>query len=108
MGSPKKVQSGAYKIMGQADNVPLYDDCIIAYKMLVQADLKTDKVNLVKAAMGKEALSTAVIEERLKRCFEDKVLTSRKQGGSGSVKIKVEPADTQFLEDFEDTYYKNR
>ena len=96
------------EIMGKTENAPLYDDCILAYKMLVQADLKTDEVTLVKAAMGKEALSTAVIEECLKRCFGDKVLTSREQSGSDTVKIKVEPADTHYLNDSEDTYYNNR
>ena len=97
------------EIMGKNDQAPLYDDCILAYKMLVQADLKTDEVTLVKAAMGKDALSTAVIEECLKRCFGDKVLTSREQSASDTVKIKVEPTDTHYnLEDSEDTFYNNR
>ena len=95
--------------MGKADSAPLYDDCVLAYKMLVQADLKSDEVLLVKAAMGKDALSTAVIEECLKRCFGDKVVTSREQNSSDTVKIKVEQTESQyFMGETRETYYNNR
>ena len=65
--------------------------------MLVQADHKSDKVLLVKAAMGIEALSTAAIEECLKRCFGDKLVTFKEQNSSDTVKIKVKLTESQYF-----------
>jgi hypothetical protein len=91
----------------------IYHDSIKAYKLLVQADLKPEEVTLVKAAMGKEALSTANIEESLKRCYGDKVfLGHRNSRSSESVRIKTEPTDTYYEDDSatedERAYYNAR
>ena len=61
--------------------------------------------------MGKEAMSTAAIEKFLKRCFEDKVVTSKEhiQNSSDTVKIKVEQTESQyFTDDPRETYYNNK
>ncbi|KAL5272394.1 hypothetical protein ACHWQZ_G000556 [Mnemiopsis leidyi] len=98
---------------GEAPPVnPIYHDSIQAYKMLVQADLTPEQVTLVKAAMGKDALSTDNIEECLKRCYGDKVFcgSSSSSSKSESVKIKTEPEDTYYgyesSTDEEETYYQ--
>ena len=91
---------------------PIYHDSIQAYKMLVQADLTPEQVTLVKAAMGKDALSTDNIEECLKRCHGDKVFcgSSSSSSKSESVKIKTEPEDTYYgyesSTDEEEAYYQ--
>ena len=61
--------------------------------------------------MGKDAMSTAAIEKFLKRCFEDKVVTSKEhiQNSSDTVKIKVEQTESQyFTDDPRETYYNNK
>ena len=65
--------------------------------------------------MGKDAMSTAIltrlVRDASKRCFEDKVVTSKEhiQNSSDTVKIKVEQTESQYFTDEpRETYYNNK
>lgn len=80
----------------------VYHDGILAYRLISQANLDAREKQLIKAAMGKEALSLANVSEALKRCFGDRALNGESsssgfniQSNSGfkteAVHVKQEP-----------------
>ena len=80
----------------------VYHDDILAYRLISQSNLDSREKQLIKAAMGKEALSVANVTEALKRCFGDRALNGESssssfniQSNSGfkneQVRVKQEP-----------------
>ena len=94
-----------------ADDKDVYHDGILSYRLISQANLSKDQKVLIKAAMGTQALSRSVVEESLKRCFGDVVVSGQVSSASGSrygndcMKIKTEPLEAFFSQ--KEHYYDN-